>query len=168
MPEGTSDLGRAVQDVAEKAQLLVREEIELAKAEMSAKVNKLIKGIVAGAVAGIFAIFGLIYLLHGFAWLLWNLIDGDGESYWLGFLIVALVLFVLGAIGGFLAARFIKRGSPPTPQMAIHEAQLIRQTLASPPSSAAVAAYGDRDRSSGSSGGDGERPAAVAVSEDRR
>src|ERR671917_582088 len=48
MPE-TSDLGRAVQDVAEKAQLLVREEIELAKAEMSAKLNKLIKGIVADA-----------------------------------------------------------------------------------------------------------------------
>jgi uncharacterized membrane protein YqjE len=164
----TSDLGRAVQDVATRAQLLVREEIELAKAEMSAKLNKLIKGIVAGVVAGIFALFGLIYLLHGLAWLTWNLIDGDGTSYYLGFLIVALVLFLLGAIGGFLAARFIKRGSPPTPQMAIEEAQLIRQTLASPPSSAAVAAYGDRDRSSGGSGGDGERPAAVAVSEDRR
>ena len=39
----TSDLGRAVQEVTEKAQLLVREEIELAKAEVSQKVNKLIK-----------------------------------------------------------------------------------------------------------------------------
>jgi uncharacterized membrane protein YqjE len=164
----TSDLGRAVQDVALKAQLLVREEIELAKAEMSAKLNKLIKGIIVGAIAGIFALFGLIYLLHGLAWLTWNLLDGDGTSYYVGFLIVALVLFLLGAIGGFLAARFIKRGSPPTPQMAIEEAQLIRQTLASPPSSAAVAAYGDRDRGARGSGGDGERPAAVAVSEDRR
>jgi uncharacterized membrane protein YqjE len=164
MPD-TSDLGRAVQDVAEKAQLLVREEIELAKAEMSAKLNKLIKGIVAGAVAGVFALLGLIYLLHGFAWLIWKLLDGDGNSFYLGFLILALVLFVLGAIGGFLAARFIKRGTPPTPQMAIEEAQLIRQTLAAPPHQAAVEAYGRQ--SSGRGRDEEERPAAVAVSEDR-
>ncbi len=133
------DIGHTVAEISEKASLLVREEIELAKAEMTAKISKLIKGAVVGAIAGVFALFGLIYLLHGLSWLIWDLIGGANDFY-LGFLIVALVLFLLGAIGGFLAARFIKRGSPPTPQMAIEEAQLIRQTLASPPSSAAVAA----------------------------
>ena len=127
----TSDLGRAIQDVTEKAQLLVREEIELAKAEMQAKVSKLIKGIVVGAIAGVFALFGLIYLLHGLAWLIWNLIGGD-DNFFLGFLIVAALLFVLGALAGFVAARFIKRGTPPKLQMAIEEAQLIRQTLKTP------------------------------------
>ena len=127
----TSDLGRAIQDVTEKAQLLVREEIELAKAEMSAKASKLIRGIVVGAIAGVFALFGLIYLLHGLAWLIWNLIGGN-DNFFLGFFIVALLLFVLGGLGGFLAARFIKRGTPPTPQMAIEEAQLIRKTLSTP------------------------------------
>ena len=135
----TSDLGRAIQEVTEKAQLLVREEIELAKAEVSAKVSKLVKGIVVGVIAGVFALFGLIYLLHGLSWLLWDVIGGE-SNFFLGFFIVAVLLFVFGGLAGFLAARFIKRGTPPTPQMAIEEAQLIRQTLKTPSGSGA---YGE-------------------------
>ena len=37
-----------------------------------------------------------------------------------------MLLFLLGGIAGFLASRFVKSGSPPTPQMAIEEAQLIK------------------------------------------
>ena len=59
-----SELGQAIQEVTEKVQLLVREEIALAQAEMTLKLQKLLRGIVAGAIAGIFALFGLIYLLH--------------------------------------------------------------------------------------------------------
>ena len=124
----TSDLGRAIQDVTEKVQLLVREEIALAQAEMTQKVNKLIRGIVAGALAGIFALFGLIYLLQAASWGVWDF-TGTNDNYWLGFLIVALLLFLLGAVGGLLAMRFIKKGTPPTPQMAIEEAQLIKETV---------------------------------------
>ena len=131
MPEQpTSDLAQAVQEVSEKASLLVREEIELAKAEMTEKVTKLAKGAVVGIVAGIFAVLGLIYLLHGLAWLIWMLIGGTEDIY-LGYVIVAVLLFVLGGIGGFLAARFFKSGSPPTPAMAIEEAQLIKETVTS-------------------------------------
>jgi hypothetical protein len=57
-----SELARAIQDVTEKAELLVREEIELAKAEMTEKVTKLLKGAAFGIVAGVFALFSLIYL----------------------------------------------------------------------------------------------------------
>ena len=124
----TSDIAKAIQEVSERASLLVHEEIELAKAEMTEKVSKLLKGAVVGAVAGIFAVFGLIYLLHAAAWLIWQL-TGTRTSYWLGFLIVAVVLFVLGGLAGFIAARAFKKGSPPTPAMAIEEAQLIKATL---------------------------------------
>ena len=51
----TSELARAIQDITERAQLLVREEVELAKAEMTYKVTKLIKGAIFGIIAGIFA-----------------------------------------------------------------------------------------------------------------
>jgi uncharacterized membrane protein YqjE len=144
MPEDrtTSDLGRAVQDVAEKAQLLVREEIELAKAEMTAKITKLVKGLVVGAIAGVFALAGLIYLLHAVALAIWKILDGDGTSYWLGYLIVAVALFLIGGLAAFIAMRLVKRGSPPTPQMAIEEAQLIRQTIAAPPSGTGVTRAG--------------------------
>lgn len=129
----TSDLGRAVQDVAEKAQLLVREEIELAKAEVSQKVNKLIKGAIVGAVAAVFLLGALLFALHAAAWGLWSLLfDGDGGTIWIGFAVLTLILIVLGVIAGLVALRFIKRGSPPTPQMAIEEAHLIRETVSKP------------------------------------
>ena len=124
----TSDLGQAIQDVTEKASLLIREEIELAKTEVTEKVTKLIKGAVVGIVAGIFAVFGLVYLLHAASWAIWQVIDGN-DNFWIGFLIVAVVLFVLGALAGFIAARLVKRGAPPAPQMAIEEAKLIKETV---------------------------------------
>jgi uncharacterized membrane protein YqjE len=125
----TSDLGEAVQEVTEKLSLLFREEVELAKTEMTEKVTKLLKGAVIGIVAGIFAVFGLIYLLEGAAWAIWLGLDGDGNNFWVGFVIVAVLLFILGALAGFLAARLIKRGAPPTPQMAIEEGKLIKETV---------------------------------------
>ena len=124
-----SELGKAIQEVTEKMQLLVREEIALAQAEMTAKVQKLIRGIVAGAIAGIFALFGLIYALHALSWGIWDLIGG-GQGPWLGFLITTLLLFLLGAVGALLAFRFIKKATPPKPELAIEEAQLIRETVA--------------------------------------
>ena len=128
----TQNIANAIQEVSDRAQLLVREEIELAKAEVSAKVSKLIKGAVVGIVAGIFLIFGLFLLLDGFAWLAyWAIPFPDGQWFW-GFFVVAAVLFLLGALAGLIAARAFKRGAPPTPEMAIDEAKRIRETVQSP------------------------------------
>ena len=124
----TSELARAVQDITEKAQLLVHEEIELAKAEMTEKITKLLKGAVLGIVAGVFAVFSLIYLLHALSWGLWDLI-GNESNFWLGFLITGVLILLLGVIAGLIAKRLIKKGSPPKPELAIEEAQLIKGTL---------------------------------------
>ena len=133
MTDQPSDLGRAVNDVVEKTQLLVREEIELAKAEVTDKVTKLIKGAVVGIAAGIFALLALFLLLHATSWAVWDFTnDLSDDNFWLGFLIVAVLLLAIGAVAGFLAARLLKKGSPPTPQMAIEEAQLIKQTYSAP------------------------------------
>jgi uncharacterized membrane protein YqjE len=133
----TSEMARAIQDVTEKAQLLVREEIELAKAEMTDKVTKLIKGAVFGIVAGIFAVFALIYLLNALSWGINDLLDVS-TALWAGFLITGGLILVLGAIAGFIAMRLVKKGSPPTPQLAIEEAQLIKGTLTAPSGSQTV------------------------------
>jgi uncharacterized membrane protein YqjE len=124
----TTELGQAIQDVTERLSLLFREEIELAKTEMTEKVTKLIKGAVVGIVAGIFAVFGLVYLLHAASWGIWQAIGGT-DNFWIGFLVVAVILFVLGALGAFIASRLFKRGAPPTPQMAIEEGKLIKETV---------------------------------------
>jgi len=144
MPDqSSSELARAIQEVTEKAQLLVREEIALAKAEMTDKVTKLVKGAIFGIVAGVFAVFALIYLLHALSWGLWDLIS-SGDDYWLGFLITGALILLLGAIAGLLAMRFIKKGSPPKPELAIEEAQLIRGTLTASPAAHPVGPVGAR------------------------
>ncbi|MBA3329177.1 MAG: phage holin family protein [Solirubrobacterales bacterium] len=123
------NLSQAVQEISERASLLVREEIELAKAEVTEKVTKLVKGIVVGAAAGIFAITGLLFLLHGFAWLAWFALPVSNSAIFWGFFIVAGVLFLVGGVAGFLAARFLKAGKSPKPEMAIDEAQRIKETV---------------------------------------
>ncbi|MBA2637680.1 MAG: phage holin family protein [Solirubrobacterales bacterium] len=126
--KATSNLGEAVQEITQRAQVLVRDEIELARVELTEKIGRLVRGAVVGAVAGVFALLGLIFLLHGLSWLAWDA-TGDNDNFWIGFGIIALLLFILGAIAGALAFRFVKAGTPPTPEMAIDEAQRIKQTV---------------------------------------
>ena len=133
MSNQPSDLGQAVNQVVEKTQLLVREEIELAKAEVSEKVSKLLKGVIVGAAAGIFAVVGLLFLLHSASYGAWDILT-DEDSIWLGYLVVAVILFLLGGIAGLLAARFLKKGSSPKPDMAIEEAKRIKETYSTPAS----------------------------------
>jgi uncharacterized membrane protein YqjE len=128
--DDSPQIASAVQEISERATLLVREEIELAKAEVAEKVGKLVRGAVVGTAAGVFGIFGLSILLQGLAWLLFALVFDD--VYW-GFFIVAGVLFLLAGLSAFLALRWFKGGAPPTPEMAIDEAQRIRETLSGQP-----------------------------------
>ena len=123
------ELAQTVQEISERASALVREEIELAKVELTQKVTKLLRGIVIGIAAGIFAVTGLLFLLHGMAWLAWFALPVGNSSIFWGFFVVAGLLFVLGGVAGYLAARFFKESTPPVPEMAIDEANKIRRTL---------------------------------------
>lgn len=123
------DLAQTVQEISERASLLIREEIELAKAEVTEKVMKLLRGIVIGVAAGIFVIVGLLFLLHAAAWFVWALLPVGTGGIFLGYLIVALLLFAAGGLAGFLAAKFFKQSTPPVPKMAIDEAGKIRRTV---------------------------------------
>src|ERR1700712_5851084 len=98
-----SELGKAISEVSEKASLLVREEIALAKAELTEKAMGLAKGAAVGAAAGVFVLAGLIYFLHFLALLIWRVLDGGGQNVWLGYLIVTILLFLLAGVAGFIA-----------------------------------------------------------------
>jgi len=126
-PPGSADkkLGDIVGEVSSKASLLVREEIELAKAEVSTKVARLGRGAAVGVAAGFFAFLGLIFLLHTLAWGLNDL----GLNIWASFGVVTILLFVLAAVAGLLAYRFVKKGAPPTPDLAIEEAKRTQAAL---------------------------------------
>jgi uncharacterized membrane protein YqjE len=129
-PPGSADksLGEVVGDVSLKASQLVREEIELAKAEVSEKITSIVKGGAVAAIAGVFAVFALIYLFQAIAWFLNDLFNVR-QAYWVGFLIVFGGLIALAGIAGLLGLRWIKRGSPPAPTMAIEEARITKAEL---------------------------------------
>jgi hypothetical protein len=119
-------VGPAVQEISYRAQQLVREEIELAKAELVAKMSTLAKGVAVGVAGGIFGVVALLFFLHGLAW---GFSDWLGVGAWVGYWITAALLFILAAIAAFLAKRFVQSGSPPKPEMAIDEAQRIKRTV---------------------------------------
>ncbi|HET9593557.1 MAG TPA: phage holin family protein [Solirubrobacterales bacterium] len=126
-PPEERTLADLVVDVSENASVLVREEIELAKAEVSAKLTKLGRGAGVGVAAGTFAFLALILILHGIAWLLGEeVFDGN---IWAGYFVTAGIFLLLAALAGFIAYRSLKAGSPPVPEQAIEEAKLTKEML---------------------------------------
>lgn len=126
-PDEDRSLADLVVEVSENASTLVREEIELAKAEVSEKVSKILKGSAVGLAAGVFAFLALILIMHGIAWLLAEeLFDGN---VWPGYFVEAAVFLVIAALAGWLASKALKAGAPPVPEQAIAEAKLTKEML---------------------------------------
>jgi uncharacterized membrane protein YqjE len=129
-PEPDSDqrsVAELVFDVSEGASKLIREEFELAKAEISEKVGKILRGSVVGVAAGVFAFLALILIMEGVAWLL-NEEVFDGNT-WPGFFVEAAVFLLIAALAGYIAYRSVRAGSPPVPEQAIEEAKLTKEML---------------------------------------
>jgi len=118
-----------VVDVAERSSTLVREEIELAKTEISEKLGKILRGSVVGLAAGVFAFLALILVMEGVAWLLAEEVF-DGNA-WPGFFVEAALFLLIAALAGFVAYRAVQAGAPPVPEQAIEEAKLTKATLES-------------------------------------
>jgi len=120
------NLATAVTEVSERVTLLIREEIELAKAEVVEKAASLARGAAAVAAGAVFGVFAIVFLFLTAAWGL----NSAFGSLWEGFAVV-LAALVVAAIGAFLFAwRKLKVGAP-TPRMAIDEAKKIRATVSS-------------------------------------
>lgn len=127
--DSPQNIATAVTEISERASILVREEIELAKAELTEKGTRIAKGAVVGAVAGMFFVCALLFVLIGFAWLLYYYLPVGQFAFFWGFFAMGLILVLLGVAAGLIASRALKRGSPPVPTMAIEEAQKIRETV---------------------------------------
>ncbi|HYH54526.1 MAG TPA: phage holin family protein [Solirubrobacterales bacterium] len=126
-PPNQRPLGDLVVEVTENASTLVREEIELAKAEVSEKVAKILRGSAVGIAAGVFAFLALILIMHGVAWVIAEeLFDGKA---WPGYFIEAAIFLLVAALAGFIASKALKQGAPPVPEQAIAEAKLTKEML---------------------------------------
>jgi uncharacterized membrane protein YqjE len=124
LPAENENLAKALTEVTDRMSVLVREEIELAKVEVTTKVSSIARGAAAVAVGAVFGVFALIFVLLTIAW---AINDATGHL-WIGFAAVMVALLAL-TIGAFLFAwRKLKVGAP-KPEMAIEEARAIRATI---------------------------------------
>jgi len=123
------NIATAVTEVSERMSLLVREEFELARAEVTQKVTSIARGAIAVAAGAVFGVFAVVFLLETAAWGLNAVLVNGAGNLWIGFAIVFGVLAIL-ALGAFLFAWRKLRVGPPTPNMAIDEAKKIRETVA--------------------------------------
>jgi hypothetical protein len=55
---------------------------------------------------------------------------------------MAAILVVLGVLAGLIAAKAVKKSSPPVPSMAIDEARKIREAVSADANSAAAGTHG--------------------------
>jgi uncharacterized membrane protein YgcG len=125
----TDNLATAVSEVSDRVSNLIREEIELAKAEVGRKAVSLLKGTIAIVAGAVFGVFAIVMGLEALAWGIDSiLVQGAGNIY-AGFLIVFGVLAILAVLAFATASRLLRRGTPPTPTMAIDEAKRIRETV---------------------------------------
>jgi uncharacterized membrane protein YqjE len=107
-------VGALVSDVTSDLSRLVRDEVELAKAELK------VKGKEAGVGAGLFGGAGAV-ALYGLGVLIAAAILGLATALpaWLSALIVAAVLFVIAGVAALLGKRHVSRANPPVPQRAV-------------------------------------------------
>lgn len=121
-------LGENFAAIVDHTTQIVHDEIELAKAEIASSLQNLLRGSVAAIVGGVFAFFGLFILLIGLSFLI---SDAIGKfSPWIGFFVVAILAFLIGALLAWFALRNIKKGSQLAPTQAIDEAKQTKAALA--------------------------------------
>ena len=97
--ESLGDLGRQLADDAAR---LVKLEIELAKAELRAKLKRALVGVALASAAGMFAFVALIFALAAIPEGAWgHVFDGS----WPGWLITAGIFLVFAGLLGWRAGR---------------------------------------------------------------
>ena len=101
---GEQSIGGLVHEVTTQLSTLVRAEVELAKAEVTAEVRKGVTGSVFFAVAGAIGLFSLFYFFFALAELLslWFL-------RWVAFGIVFVLMVLVAALFGFLGYRKVRK-----------------------------------------------------------
>jgi uncharacterized membrane protein YqjE len=106
--------GELVKDLSTQVSTLVRQELELAKVELTAKGKQ--AGIGAGMLggAGLFALYGVGALVATAILALATVVDG-----WLAALIVAVVLFALAGVLALMGRARARRAGPPVPEQTV-------------------------------------------------
>lgn len=106
--------GELLKDLSGQVTHLVRDEIQLATAELQAKGKRF------GFGAGLFGVAGVLGLYAGGALVAAViLLLAQVVAAWVSALIVAVVLAVVAAVTALVARNQVRRAAPPVPQQAV-------------------------------------------------
>ncbi len=119
-------VSEAARNVAEHASSVAKPELRLATLELKKKATSFAGGLGLGVAAALLALFMLAFALATIAAALATFLP-----WWLALLIVTAALLLLSGLLGMLALGAIKKGSPPVPEQAIHEAKLTTAAIKS-------------------------------------
>jgi|SRR5215471_7966125 len=113
-----------VKAVTRRTRTLAQLNLELAKLEGKQKATAL-------GIAGGLGVGAAVLVVYAIGFLFAAAAAGLDETLplWLSLLIVAGALLLIAAIVGFLATRFARKASPPTPEKAIEEGQRTVEML---------------------------------------
>ena len=119
-------IGQLVADATHDLEGIVRGEIALARAEVTSGAKVLGRGVGLLAGAAFLVLMAVVLFLHSAAW-------GIAEflPVWAGYLIVATVVLIVGAILGLLGKRALDKAQP-APERAIDQAQQTIAAIKSP------------------------------------
>jgi len=120
-----------VGDLTSELKTLLRQEVALAKTEMSEKASKFGRNAVSLAIGGFVAYAGLIVLLIGLGVLLaWAFVAADMSPFLAGFLGLAIIGLLVALIGGAFIAKALKtmKKESLAPQRTIHTLHELRGT----------------------------------------
>jgi len=145
-------IGQLVAQVTDDLRFIVRKEIELAKTEISSQLGIAGKGAGMLATAGVLALYGL-----GLLFIALSLVIAIWLPAWAGFLIMAVVLFIVTAILALIGRKALNQVHP-RPERAIAQAQETVDAVKD--SASAGAEHAKAVPAAGGGGGLDERPTA--------
>ena len=131
-PSQTSVVG-LVRNLADDTKKLLRQEIELAKAEVTEKISFFGRNTAVLAAGGFIAYAGFIVLLMGLGWLVaWALQKAGMEPVLAGFIGLAGVGLLIAAVGAIFLMKGLKAFSTESlsPQRTIHTIQRLKGSSA--------------------------------------
>ncbi len=130
--QSTADL---VKQAAEQISTLVRDELELARAEMTEKASRAGRGAGLLGGAGLVSLYGILGVLTGIVLLLARVMPA-----WVAALLVGVVLLIVAGVLALLGRTQVRRATPPVPTTAAREVRADIETVTT-----AVQERGHRD-----------------------
>lgn len=124
LPTPPKSLGELFADLSAQISALVRQEVQLAKTEITEKVSGLAKGAAALAVAAFLGIAAFFVLLLAAIYALSLVLPA-----WAAALVVAVVLLIIAGIAAMMGIKMLKKATPPVPEKTLETLKETPQWL---------------------------------------